>query len=133
MVEVDCSELSGETKLIIARAISEGLEGTGIAFLKGDHIAIDTLSGPEIRSDRVQSILQSLVSGWKDASAYSVETPSSGQIVVHTSLPVSPKEKHVVDERLPPGLLHCTVCGYVTTSEDKYRNHLRIHDLIRGM
>ena len=53
-------------------------------------------------------------------------------IVVHSSVFVSPKERRVED-KLPPGLFQCQVCGFVTTSEDGYQDHLRIHDLIRGV
>ena len=131
MIKVDCSELGGETKLAIAEAISKGLNGTGVALLDGNYVAIDTLSGPEIGTDRVQSIMQSFISGRKDASAYKIESDGK-HIVVHSSVTVSAQEKRVED-RLPPGLFQCPVCGFVTTSEDGYHDHLRIHDLIRGV
>ena len=131
MIKVDCSELSGETKLTLAEAISEALGGSGIALLDGNGIAIDTLSGPDIGVDEIQSILKSYISGRKDASAYRVESDGK-HLVVHSSVPVSAKEKRV-EEKLPPGLFHCPVCGFVTTSEDGYHDHLRIHDLIRGI
>ena len=47
MIKVDCSELSGETKLATAGAISNGLDGKGVALLDGNYVAIDTLSGPD--------------------------------------------------------------------------------------
>ena len=131
MIKVDCSELSGETKLAMAEAISEGLNGTGVALLDGNYIAIDTLSGPDIGTDQVKSILRLYISGRKDASAYTVESDSK-HIAVRYSMPVSTQEKRV-ENRLPPGLFQCPVCGFVTTSEDGYHDHLRIHDLIRGI
>jgi len=131
MIKVDCSELSGETKLDFAVAISNGLDGAGVALLDGNDIAIDTVSGPEIGAERVESILRSYISGREDASSYEVE--SDGQhITVHCSVPVSPQAKRVEDN-LPPGLFQCPACGFVTTSEDGYKDHLRIHDLIRGI
>lgn len=131
MIKLDCSELSGETKLAVAEAISKGLNGMGVALLDGNYIAIDTLSGPDIGPDRVQSIVKSYISGRKDASAYEVESDGK-HIVIHSSVPVSAREKHVED-RLPPGLFQCPVCGFVTTSEDAYHDHLRYHDLMRGV
>jgi hypothetical protein len=131
MIKVDCTELSGETKLALAEAITKGLEGAGVALLDGKYIAIDTLSGPEIGADRVQSILRSYIAGRKDASAFTVESDNQ-HVVVRSSARVSTREKRVED-RLPPGLFQCPVCGYVTTSEDAYHDHLRIHDLIRGV
>ncbi len=131
MIKVDCSELSGETKLAMAEAISNGLNGMGVALLDGKYIAIDTLSGPDVGADLVQSILRSYIDGRKDASAYRIESDGK-HIVVHSSVSMSPQEKRVED-RLPPGLFQCPVCGFVTTSEDGYHDHLRIHDLIRGV
>lgn len=131
MIKVDCSELSGESKLAFAEAISEGLDGAGLALLDGDFIVLDTLSGPNVSADRVQSILSSYISELKDASAYRIESGGK-HIVIHSSVTVSPREKRIED-RLPPGLLKCPACGFVTTSEHEYQNHLRIHDLVRGL
>jgi hypothetical protein len=131
MIKVDCSELSGETKLALAEAITEGLGGSGVALIDGNEIAIDTLSGPDIGLDRIQSVLKSCISRMKDASAYTVESDGK-HIAIRSSVPVSDREKRVED-RLPPGLFQCPVCGFVTTSQDGYRDHLRLHDLIRGV
>ena len=131
MIRVDCSELSGETRLALAQAISEGLDGRGIALLESDGIAIDALSGPEVGVDEIQSILKSYISSRKDASVYVVESEGK-HVVVRSSVPVSAKEKRI-GEKLPPGLFKCPVCGFVTASEDGYHDHLRVHDFIRGL
>jgi hypothetical protein len=131
MIKVDCSELSGQLRLALAEAISEGLGGKGIALLDGSEIAIDTLSGPEVPAEHLGNLVQSFISKQKDASVYHVEVYSKS-VMVHSSVPVPENEKRV-QEKLPPGLLQCPVCGYVTTSQDLYENHLRIHDLIRGV
>ncbi len=131
MIKVDCSELSGKTKLALAEAISEGLAGSGVALLDGDKIAIDALSGPDVGVDRIQSILTSYFSRMKDSSEYTVESDGK-HIAVRSSVPVAPREKRVED-RLPPGLFQCPVCGFVSTSKDSYDDHLRMHDLIRGV
>ena len=131
MIKVDCSELSGEVKLALAEAISEGLGGSGVALLDGDYVAIDTLSGPDIGAARVQSIVSSYLSTRKDASTYRVE--SDGQrVVVHSSAQVTAQQKRVED-KLPPGLFQCPVCGFVTTSEGAYHYRLTMHDLVRGV
>jgi hypothetical protein len=131
MIKVDCSELRGEVKLALAEAISEGLGGSGVALLDGDYVAIDALSGPDVGAARVQSIVSSYLSTRKDASAYRVE--SDGQrVVVHSSAQVTAQQKRVED-KLPPGLFQCPVCGFVTTSDDAYQYHLRMHDLVRGV
>ncbi|MDE1852542.1 MAG: hypothetical protein KGI38_02210 [Thaumarchaeota archaeon] len=131
MIKVDCSDLSGMTKLGLAEAISDGLGGKGIALLDGKDIAIDTLSGPELGIARIQSMVVSYLSGRKDASAYSVEDKGN-LIVVHSSAVVSAQEKKV-SSVLPPNLLQCPDCGFLTTSQNQYEDHLRIHDLMRGI
>lgn len=131
MIKADCSELSGATKLALAEAISDRLGGKGVALLDGNDIAIDTLSGPEPGASRIQSIVASYLSGRKDASAYRIEDRGN-LIVVHSSVAVSAQEKKV-SSKLPPGLLQCPDCGFLTTSQDKYEDHLRLHDLMRGV
>lgn len=131
MIKVDCSELNGATRLALAEAISDELRGKGVALLDGDDIAIDTLSGPEVGAAQIQSLVRSYLSGRKDESAYGVEAEGN-KIVVHSSVPVSAQEKKV-PEVLPPGLLQCPACGFLTTSQDQYDDHLRMHDLLRGV
>jgi len=131
LIKIDCSELSGETKLAMAEAISNGLGGTGVALLDGNKIAIDSLSGPEIGAARIQSLVKSYLLTRKDASNYRIED-SGDLIIVHSSIQVSEKEKKT-KELLPPGLLQCPTCGYLATSQNQYEDHLRIHDLMRGI
>ncbi len=131
MLKRDCSELSGDAKLAMAEAISQGLSGTGVALLGGNYIAIDTLSGPDIGAPQVKSILKSYISGRKDASAHRVENDDE-HLVVHSFVPATAAEKRL-EEKLPPGLFQCPVCGFVATSDHAYQDHLRIHDLIRGV
>ena len=131
MIKIDCSELSGEVKLALAEAVSEGLRGSGIALLDGDFVAIDPLSGPGVSVARVQSVVKSYLSSRKDASTYRVENVGE-HLAVRSSVAVPAKEKRVED-RLPPGLFQCPVCGFMTTSEEGYQDHLRMHDLIRGV
>ncbi len=131
MIKVNCSELSGTLKLALAEAISQGLEGSGVALLDGDYVAIDTLSGPAIGAIRIRSLVDSYLSSRKDASVYRTEEKGES-IIVHSSVPASAQEKKVV-EKLPPGLLQCPDCGYLTTSQEQYEDHLRMHDLMRGV
>lgn len=131
MIKVDCTELNGATKLALAEAISEGLGGKGVALLDGNDIAIDTLSGPEVGTAQIQSLVRSYLSGRKEGTVFGVEAEGN-KIVVHSSVPVSAREKKV-PEVLPPGLFQCPACGFVTTSQGQYDYHLRMHDLMRGV
>ena len=129
MIKVNCSELSGETKLAMAEAISKGLSGTGVALLDGDYVAIDTLSGPDISPERIRSILTSYISERKDASMYRGESDGK-HIVVHSTRPASRQDK-LVEDRLPPGLFQWEVCWFVMTSEDVYVVYIMIDYLMR--
>jgi hypothetical protein len=115
----------------MAEAISNGLGGAGVALLDGSKIAIDSLSASEIGAAQIQSLVKSYLSTRKDAAKYRVEG-SGNLIVVHSSIQVSEKEKKT-KEVLPPGLLQCPTCGYLATSQNQYEDHLRIHDLMRGI
>jgi hypothetical protein len=131
MIEVDCSELSGDAKLKLAVSISEGLEGTGIALLNGDDIVVDQLSGRKVENKEVQSLVEGFFSSGKKASLYRVESIGS-TIVVHSAEPV-PADRKKVTNSLPPGFFQCSVCGFVAASKAKYDNHVRMHDLMRGL
>jgi hypothetical protein len=48
LIEVDCSEPTGDEKLALASAFSESLEGSGLALIKGDNIVVDQLTSSRI-------------------------------------------------------------------------------------
>lgn len=131
MLKIDCSELAGDLKLALAEAVSAGLAGSGIALLDGDYIVIDELSKPAVNMLKLRTVVQSYLASRTDASTFKVEE-AGNSVVVHSTIPVTTKEKRVKDQ-LPPGLFQCPVCGYVSTSEDAYQLHLRMHDYVRGI
>ncbi len=131
MIKVDCSELSGATKLALASAISDGLQGSGIALLRGNNIVIDRLSEHELGIAELQSVVKSYFSSRKDASTYRIEGKGDS-IVVHSTELIPDQEKKTPSE-LPSGLVQCPVCGFVTTSQEKYHAHIRMHDIMRGI
>jgi hypothetical protein len=131
MLKVDCSELSGATKLALASAISEELRGSAVALLTGHDVVIDALSGRPVTAARLRSAVESFFNRRNDSSNYRTETRGDS-IVVHSSERLTEEEKRV-PTRLPPGFIQCPVCGFVTTLEGKYKTHLRMHDMMRGI
>ncbi len=131
MIKVDCSELSGATKLALASAISDGLHGSGIALLRGNDIVIDRLSEREVGIAELQSVVKSYFSSRNDAPNYHIEGKGDS-IVVRSIEPVTEQERKTPNE-LPPGLIQCPVCGFVTNSQGKYDAHIRMHDIVRGI
>jgi hypothetical protein len=130
LIKIDCSELSGSTRLSLAFAVSDGLGGEGVALLRDNGIVIDELSGHGATSARVQAMVESFFSELEDAASYRVEGKDE-TVVVHSTKPVSEQDKKTPS--LPPGFIQCPVCGFLTTSEGKYQTHLRMHDFMRGL
>jgi hypothetical protein len=117
--------------LALASAFSESLEGSGLALIKGDDIVIDQLTGNRIEVERIVSIARAFTSKRKDSSLYSVEVDGD-TVIVHSPDPVAALRKKTTN-RLPPNVLQCPACGFITSSQEKYDFHLRSHDILRGL
>jgi hypothetical protein len=131
LIEVDCSELTGDEKLALASAFSESLEGSGLALIKGDNIVVDQLTSRRIEAERIVSIIREFTSKRKQSSLYSVEVDGD-TIVVHSPDPIAALRKKATNG-LPPNVLQCPACGFITSSQEKYDFHLRSHDILRGL
>ncbi len=130
MIGVDCSELTGDEMLAMASAISERLEGTGVAIVKDDKIMIDQMSKSKITTATVLSVIEAFVSRRKDPEHYSVEV-SRNSIIVHSRGPLIGGEKKTI-HRLPPGFLQCSLCGFLTKDQERLSLHIRTaHEVIR--
>lgn len=126
MILVDCSELSADEKLALAWQLSDKLEGVAVALVKGEDIVLDPLSdeGPEPSAVK-DSVTDFLISQRKDAARYAVEVVGE-RIVVRSGDPVSAMRKKKQNQ-LPPNLMQCPFCGFVTQYEDLRMLHIRLH------
>ena len=130
MIGVDCAELTGDEMLAMASAISERLDGAGVAIVKDDKIMIDQLSKSKITVAEVLSLIEAFVSRRQDPAHYSVEV-SGDNVTVHSRGPLKGGKKKAV-HRLPPGFLQCSLCGFLTKDQERLSLHIRTaHDLIR--
>lgn len=124
MLKLDCAELTVDEQLGLAGALNERLGGRAIAFVKGKEIVLDPVSDPP-RADEVVSVVRDFVSRRKDGQHYSVEV-TEGSIVVRSADPLarSRERKH---PGLPPNLLQCPFCPFVTPYQEMYNVHFRSH------
>jgi len=125
VILVDCSELSADEKLALATQISDSLEGVAIALVKGENIFLDELSGEKPDASAVKDAITGFISRRKDAEHYSVEMVGE-RIIVHSADPVSAMRKKA-QNRLPPNLLQCPYCAFVTEHEELLTVHARAH------
>ena len=131
MIQVDCAELNGEEELALASALSDGLQGKGIALVKGNKIVIDEFPGAKVQQTSIEGIVNGFVSKRKDAAYYSVET-AGNTIVVHSPDPlVANKRKRL--EVLPPNIMKCPFCPFVTPYQELLDSHTRSHGIHMGL
>jgi hypothetical protein len=125
LILIDCNELSADEKLALAMQISDRLDGEAIALVKGENIVLDELSDQKPELSAVKDVVQDFISRRKDAVHYSMEEVGE-RIVVHSADPIKSMRKKA-QNRLPPNLIQCPYCGFVTPYEELYTVHVRGH------
>jgi len=131
MVRIDCSELTRDEQLALASAISDGLEGVGVALIKGNDIVVDQLAARKVEVGSVVPIVTGFVSKRTDPSLYVLDV--SGDVIrLHSPDPIAARSKRN-RSRLPPDVFQCPACGLILPSQEKYEDHMRMHDILRGL
>ncbi len=125
MIEIDCSELTADEQLALAGAITEALQGSGMAFVKGKMIALDALAGSPIDEKTVESAVGRFVARRQHSEWYSTERQGD-RFIVHSADPVAAKRPSR-PKGLPPNLYKCPFCPFVTPYEEAYVVHYRAH------
>ena len=129
MIEVDCKEMTVDEQIALASAISDGLSGRGMALVKDAMIVIDTISG-KISAGDVLELVRNFVTKRKDAQNYSVESEDD-RIIVHTPDPLArSRGRRDTGQLLPPNLLKCPFCSFVTPYQELYNVHVRSHGFV---
>lgn len=125
LIEVDCSEMDLDEQIALASAISDGLQGRGVALVKDSKVVIDAVS--RVTAAEVTGIVRGFVAKRKDPRHYSVESDGD-DIKVHTPDPLSrSRGRKDTGELLPPNLLKCPFCNFVTPYQELYDVHFRSH------
>ena len=128
MIEVNCSEMTVDEQIALASAISDGLEGRGVALVKDASIVVDPIAG-SISQGEVLGLIRGFVSKRKEAKRYSVEAEGES-IIVNTPDPLArSRGRKDTGQLLPPNLLKCPFsgCGFVTPYPEVMEVHVRTH------
>lgn len=127
-MQIDCSQMTFDEQLALASALSDGLGGRAVALVKDDKIVFDELSN--VSTDEVLRLTRAFVARKKDASLYEVQA-SGDDVVVHTPDPLArSRGRRDTGESLPPNLLKCPFCGFVTPYKELYDVHFRSHGFV---
>jgi hypothetical protein len=119
-----------DDQLALAAAISDGLEGRGVALVKDDKIVLDTMANT-ITPGEVISIVRAFVSRRKDSQHYTIDSKGD-DILVHTPDPLArSRGRKDSGQWLPDNLLKCpwSGCGFVTPYQELYNIHVRSHGI----
>jgi hypothetical protein len=125
VLSIDCKELSADEKLALASEISDSQEGRVLALVKMDSIVFDRLTDEKLAMETIQPIVGDFVSRRKDGQYYSIEVRGD-TIVVHSADPVAASKKKT-ENALPPNLLQCPYCSFLTEYQEEYDVHVRAH------
>ena len=122
---IDCAELTMNEELALASAISDSLDGLGLALIDGSKIIFDAIEEGQIDEKAIESVVSEFIAHRKEGRYYSVER-IGGSLVVHSADPVAAPRRRVT-EKLPPNLYKCPFCSFVTPYEEMYAVHSRSH------
>jgi hypothetical protein len=127
-LEIDCTELTADEQLALAGELTESLGGKAIALPKGRRIVFDSVSGSAPDEGAIRAAVADFIARRKDSSHYSLEM-ESGDIIVRSPDPIAASHSKNV-EKLPPNLLKCPFCPFVTPYEELYVVHYRAHGFV---
>ena len=122
---IDCRELTLDEQLALAAKISESLLGQGIALVNGGKIVFDSFHEGPFDDKAVESVVSEFVATRKEHEFYSFERVGDS-LTVHSADPVAALKRRPT-EKLPPNLLKCPFCSFVTPYEELYNVHSKSH------
>lgn len=123
--EVDCTELLTDEQIALAGALNDSFHGSALAMIKGKKIVFDLLSGPPPDAVAVERVVSDFVRRRKDAEHYSIER-TGDSVIVHSPDPFAAAHERKKGG-LPPNMMKCPFCGFVTPYEEIYVVHYRAH------
>ena len=153
---IDCGELTMDEELALASAISDSLNGQGVALVDREKVVIDFFGKGQLDETTVETVVSAFVTEKKGRELYSVERVGDS-LVVHSADPVAASRKRATEklphnllklgdsllvnssgpaasrkrttEKVPPNLFKCPFCSFVTPYEELYTVHTRWHGL----
>jgi hypothetical protein len=128
VVTVDCHELTQDEQLALAGELTGGLQGSAVALVNDSRIVFDQLSGRKVDAAEVETLVRAFVSRRKDAKYYAVETQGD-TILVRSPDPLA-RGREGKRPDLPPNVLKCPFCSFVTPYQELYNVHVRSHGFV---
>ena len=126
-IVIDCKELTVDEQLALAGALSDAFEGRVFALVKNETIVFDTINAPGPQKQEVEEIVGRFLSKRKDSSYYSSQWDGS-TLVLHSADPLArSRGRKDSGQMLPPNLLKCPFCSFVTPYQELYDIHFRSH------
>jgi hypothetical protein len=93
--------------------------------VNGGKIVFDSFGEGPLDERAVESVVSQFVEHRKEHQFYSVERVG-GSLVVHSADPVAASRRRPT-EKLPPNLMKCPFCSFVTPYQELYTVHTRSH------
>jgi hypothetical protein len=125
MLRVDCRDLSNDEKAALAGEISDELDGRAIALIKLNSIVFDRLDGSEVTPESILAAVSRFISERTGSVGYSYQLEGD-VITVHATIPAH-ADKQIDRSQLPPNLMQCPYCSFITQYQEEYNVHLRAH------
>jgi hypothetical protein len=125
VLSIDCSELSADEKLALAGKISDDLDGAAIALVKDESIVLDVFAEEPPDASLVRGAVEEFIARRKDGAHYSIEVTGE-RIVVHSADPVAAMKKKP-QNNLPPNVMMCHYCPFITEHQEELTVHERTH------
>jgi len=125
VLTVDCRELTIDEQLALASALSDELQGGAVALLRDEDIVFDVIGGKEVDEGRVMAVVREFVGRRKEGDHYGVELKGD-RLIVHSADPLA-RSRGRRKQGLPPNILKCPACNFVTPYEEALVVHLRSH------
>jgi hypothetical protein len=128
VIAVDCSELTTDEQLALASEISDALAGKWVALIRDKKIVFGPVLGGEFDQGIVEAAVRDFVGRRKEHQWFSVEWEGD-KLLVHSADPIRALERR---DRpgLPPNVLKCPFCSFVTTYQEAYVVHTRSHGFV---
>jgi hypothetical protein len=120
LIEIDCKEIPDQI-LSLATYLGDRNEGEVIPLVKNDRIVLDEVVPGGLDLDATVRSVGEFISENDLGCTFTVEKET---VVVHS--PVLRKRSKNLNE-LPPGLLQCPYCSYVTEYQEELTVHTRAH------
>jgi hypothetical protein len=131
LLTVNCHELSVDEQLALASALSDEFQGRVIALVRDEDIVFDSITGSPPNDAEVERVVRSFIGRRKEAEHYSL-TRNGEVLIVHSADPLA-RARGRRSVGLPPNLLQCPFCGFVTPYQEAYDVHLRSHGAMLGV